>query len=77
MLITSLQGNVRKRSNLLARPWQAEDDDKKHGRDRSAVERRPRPLCQIGSDACDQLSFPKVALFFSCLFLLLLQCQTP
>ena len=52
-----------------------EDDDRKHGRDKSAVERTPRPPCQIGSDACDQLSFPKVTLFFLCLFLL--RCQTP
>ena len=35
-------GNVREGSNLLTRPWQAKDDDRKHGRDRSAAERRPR-----------------------------------
>ena len=58
-LITSPWGSVREGSNLLTRPWQAKDDDKKDGRDRSAAERRPRPPCRIGRDACDQLSFPK------------------
>jgi len=29
-------------------------------RDWSVMEQRPRPPCQIGKDACDQLSFPKV-----------------
>jgi len=31
----------------------------KHGRDGYVVERRPRPTCRTGRDACDQLSFPK------------------
>ena len=29
-------------------------------RSRSAAERRPRPPCRIGRDACDQLSFLRV-----------------
>jgi len=55
-LITSPWGNVREGSNLLMRPCQAKDDDRKHGRDsdRSVVERRPRPPCRIGRDVCDQ-----------------------
>jgi len=74
--ITSPWGNVREGSNLLTRLWQAKDDDRKHGRDRSAAERKPRPPCLIGRDACDQLSFPKVTLLiFPCLFLL--RCRTP
>jgi len=62
---------VRKGSNLLLRPWQAKDDDRKHGRDRSAAERRPRPPCWIGRDACDQLSFPKVTLHIFSVFILI------
>jgi len=62
---------VRKGSNLLTRPWQAKDDDRKHGRDRSTAERRPRPPCQIGRDACDQLSFPKVMLHIFSVFILI------
>ena len=62
---------MREGSNLLTRPWQAKNDDRKHGRDMSAAERRPRSPYRIGRDACDQLSFPKVTLLiFSCLFLL-------
>jgi len=33
--------------------------DRKHGRDRSAAERRPRTACLIGRDACDQFSSTK------------------
>ena len=33
-----------------------------HDRDRSAAERRPRPACLIGRDACDQFSSPKATL---------------
>jgi len=62
---------VREGSNLLTRPWQAKDDDRKHGRDRSAAERRPRPPCRIGRDACDQLSFPKVTLLIFSVFILI------
>ena len=61
---------MREGSNLLTRPWQAKDDDRKHGKDRSAVEWRPRPPCQIGRDACDQLPFPKVTLLIFSLFIL-------
>ena len=53
---------MREGSNLLTRPWQAKDDDRKHGSDSSAAERRPRPPCRFGGDACDQLYFPKVTL---------------
>jgi len=52
---------VRKGSNLLTRSWQVKDD-RKHGRNRSAAEWRPRLPCRIGKDACDQLSFQKVTL---------------
>ena len=45
-LITSPWGNAREGSNPLMRPWQAKDDDRKHGRDRSAAERRPRLPCR-------------------------------
>jgi len=40
----------------MTRPLLAWDNDRKHGRDRSAGERRPRPACLIGRDACDQIS---------------------
>jgi len=58
---TSPWGNfgLREGSKRLARSLQACDDDSKHGRDRSAAERRQRPACLIGGDACDQFSFPK------------------
>ena len=62
---------MREGSNLLIWPWQAKDDNRKHGRDRSAAERRPRPLCQIGKDACDQVSFPKVTLHIFSVFILM------
>jgi len=61
---------VREGSNLLMRPWQAKDDDKKHGRDRSAAEQNPRLPFQIGRDACDQLPFPKVTLLIFSVFIL-------
>jgi len=64
---------VREGSNLLTRPWQVKDDDRKHGRDRSVAEWRPRPL--IGRDACDQQSFPKVTLLIFFVFVLM-RCQT-
>jgi len=70
-LITSPWGNVREGSNLLTRPWQAKDDDRKLGRDRSAAEQKPRPPCRIGRDACDQLSFPKVTLLIFSVFILI------
>ena len=38
---------------------QAWNDDRKHGRDRSAAERRPSPACLLGRDACDQFSSAK------------------
>jgi len=39
------------------------------GWDRSAAERRPRPACLFGRDACDQFSSPKDTLhIFSMLF---------
>jgi len=41
---------------------------RKHGRDRSAAERRPRLPCRFGKDACDQLSFPKVTFNISYFF---------
>ena len=62
---------MREGSNLLTKPWQAKDDDRKHGRDRSVAERRPRPLCRIGRDVCDQLSFPKVTLLIFSVFILI------
>jgi len=68
-LITLPWGNVREGSNLLTRPCQAKDDDRKHGRDRSAAERRPRPPCRIGRVACDQLSFPEVTLLIFSVFI--------
>ena len=61
---------MREGSNLLTRPWHAKDDDRKHGRDRSAAERRPRLPFRIGRDACDQLSFPKVTLHIFSVFIL-------
>ena len=60
---------MREGSNLLTRLWQAKDDDRKHGRDRSAEERRPRLPCRIGRDACDQLSFPNVTLLIFSVFI--------
>jgi len=62
---------MREGSNLLTRPWQAKDDDRKHGRDRPAAERRPRPPCPVGRDACDQLYFPKVTLHIFSVFILI------
>jgi len=62
---------MREESNLLTTPWQAKDDYRKHGRDRSTAERRPRPSCRIGRDACDQLSFPKVTLLMFAVFILI------
>ena len=62
---------MREGSNLLARPWQGKDDDRIHGRDMSAAERRPRPLCRIGRDACNQLSFPKITLLLFSVFILI------
>jgi len=62
---------VREGSNLLMRPWEAKDDDRKHGRDRFAAERRPRPPCQIGMDACDQLSLSKDTLLIFSVFILI------
>ena len=35
------------------------------------AERRPRLSCQIGRDACDQLSFPKVTLHIFSVFILI------
>jgi len=64
-LITSPWGNVRDGSNLLTRPWQANEDDKKHGQDRSVAERwPPKPPCWIGKDACDQASFQSHITYF-------------
>jgi len=62
---------VKEGSNLLMRPWQAKNNDRKYGRDRSAAERRPRPPCRIGKDACDQLSFPKVTLLIFSMFIII------
>jgi len=53
---------VRKGSNLLTRPWQVKDNDREQGRDRCAAEWRQRLPCQIGRDACNQLSFLEVTL---------------
>ena len=56
---------MREESNLLIRPWQAKDDDRKHCRDRSVAEQRPRLPCGIGRNAW-KLSFPKVTLLIIC-----------
>ena len=46
------------------------DEDRKHGKDGAVVERRPRPPCRMGKDACNQHSFPKTMLqIFQCWFL--------
>ena len=55
----------------MTRPWQAKDDNRKHGRDRSGAERRPRPPCHISKNACDQLSFPKVTSHIFFVFILI------
>ena len=63
---------MREGSNLLTRPWQAMEDDRKHGQDRSVAEwRPPKPPCRIGKDACDQMSFPKVTLLIFSVFILI------
>ena len=59
----------------LTRPSQAWDDDRKHGRDRSATERRPKPACLIGMLVTSFLLQKTHCIFFPCWFLWL--CPTP
>ena len=51
----------------MTMPLQACDDARKHGRDMSAAEQRPRPACLIGRDTCDQFSLKDTLHIFSML----------